>query len=132
MGIIKVRVSLMDLRKTRSTQVPSSHAKSKSDVKPQRQQAEASQIQGFVPQTAENTIDLRGIDADQAIERTLNFLDKCLRTAQPFVVLIHGHGSDRLKNAVRAMLKLNCPYNVKFRPGEANEGGDGVTVVSLQ
>ena len=131
-GLIKVRVSLLDLRKTRHVQAEVSQPKPKTAPKTQQSPPESPQNPGFVPQTTANTVDLRGLDGEQAVERTLNFLDKCLRTDQPFAVLIHGHGSDRLKSAIRSMLKTNCPYNVSFRPGEANEGGDGVTVVSLK
>jgi DNA mismatch repair protein MutS2 len=131
-GIIKVRVSLLDLRKTRNSQTDTNQAKTKTHIKHNQVPTVSDQLPGFVPQTPENTLDLRGLDGDQAVERTLNFLDRCLRAEQPFAVIIHGHGGDRLKNAVRYMLKTNCPYNVAFRPGETNEGGDGVTVVSLK
>ena len=54
-----------------------------------------------------------------------------MMSGERYAVIVHGHGSDRLKNSIRDMLRNNCPYNVSFRPGAANEGGDGVTVVAI-
>jgi DNA mismatch repair protein MutS2 len=85
----------------------------------------------FVPQTPRNTLDLRGSDADTAVDRCLNFIDKCMLAGEKFTVIIHGNGSDRLKSAIRSMLRTNCPYHIAFRPGDAGEGGDGVTIVAL-
>jgi dsDNA-specific endonuclease/ATPase MutS2 len=47
-------------------------------------------------------------------------------------VLIHGHGEGTLKAAVRDALRSNCPYDVRFRAGLDQEGGDGVTIVALK
>lgn len=130
-GLIKVRVSLLDLRKTRTRTLASSQHKKVTPRNPIKETLKSDSIPGFIPQTSTNTIDLRGLDPDQAIDKTLTFLDQALRGNQSFVVLIHGHGSDRLKNAIRSMLRTNCPYDVRFRSGEPNEGGDGVTIVGL-
>ena len=134
-GIVKLRVGIQDLRITRGADVPKgeqkgggprSVAKAPSGAKP------AIEALGFVPQTPTNTIDLRGMDADSAVQKALNFIDKALLRGESAVVLVHGHGSDRLKLAIRHMLKSDCPYDVAFRAGEGNEGGDGVTVVALR
>jgi DNA mismatch repair protein MutS2 len=47
------------------------------------------------------------------------------------LTLIHGHGTGALKRAIRAHLP-NLSYELRFRPGSRNEGGDGVTVVELE
>lgn len=131
-GLIKVRVSLLDLRKTRgpaSNPADSIQGKSHTKLHPKKDEIKTPP---FVPQTKSNTLDVRGSGPEHAVEQTLNFIDRCLRNAEPFGVIIHGHGSDRLKMAIRSMLKDKCPYDVTFRPGEPNEGGDGVTIVSLE
>ena len=132
-GIIKVRVGLLDLRKTRASDKPAQN-----NVKQQKQNSAVHnaatgrpEIPDFVPQTPRNTLDIRGADADTAVEKSLNFIDKCMLTGEKFIVIIHGHGSDRLKTSIRGMLRGNCPYDVAFRAGEAGEGGDGVTVIAI-
>lgn len=45
--------------------------------------------------------------------------------------IIHGHGTGRLRAALREYLKAS-PYVVAFRPGDRAEGGDGVTIVELR
>src|SRR5690606_1265491 len=83
----------------------------------------------FTPQTGTNSIDLRGKDVDDAIRATLDFLDRSLMRGEESVILIHGHGTGALQNALRHALRTSCPYDVRFRPGIDQEGGDGVTVV---
>ena len=48
-----------------------------------------------------------------------------------FLRLIHGHGTGRLKTAIRDYLR-ESPYVASFRSGERAEGGDGVTIVKLK
>jgi DNA mismatch repair protein MutS2 len=94
-----------------------------------REAADGKEIPGVL-QTLENTIDLRGLKVDEAISKLENDLDRMMRRNIKTAVIIHGHGTGALKQAVRAQLKLS--YYVKnSRAGEYREGGDGVTVVSL-
>lgn len=90
------------------------------------------EIPGLVLQTPTNTVDVRGLDADTATSRTLDFIDKALLRGEGAIVVVHGHGTDKLKNTIRRYLRGNCPYNIAFRVGELQEGGDGVTVVALK
>ena len=46
------------------------------------------------------------------------------------VLLIHGHGTGRLKAGIRGWLKESV-YVAAFRPGGEGEGRDGVTVAAL-
>ncbi|HXK66207.1 MAG TPA: Smr/MutS family protein, partial [Spirochaetota bacterium] len=46
-------------------------------------------------------------------------------------VVIHGHGTGSLKKAVRDYVKHSF-YAKNFRPGEPEEGGDGVTIIQLR
>ncbi len=59
------------------------------------------------------------------------FLDRSLLASLSEVRIIHGHGSGRLRAAVRQHLKSH-PAVACQRPGRAREGGDGATIASLR
>jgi len=76
-------------------------------------------------------LDLRGKTADEALELTVSALDRAALAGVPVLRIIHGHGTGRLKAALRGYLK-DSPYVGTFRAGERPEGGDGVTIVELK
>lgn len=84
-----------------------------------------------VPQTSANTVDLRGLRVDEAIEKLDMFLDAAYLSRQEGVFIIHGHGTGALKRAVRGFLP-DSKYVRDFRAGERGEGGDGVTLAYLR
>ncbi len=81
--------------------------------------------------TAPARIDLRGMRTDDALRELRDALDRAYRTDANEVTVVHGHGTGALKKAVREELGSSS-YVASFRPGEAPEGGDGVTVVALR
>ncbi len=83
-----------------------------------------------VPQTDRNTVDLRGLRVEEALERIDLFLDAAYLERLEGVFIIHGHGTGALKRAVRGFLP-GSRYVRRFRPGERGEGGDGVTVAYI-
>ncbi len=78
-----------------------------------------------------NTLDLRGQRADEAADAVDKFLDDLFGAGEPAAFIIHGHGTGALRAAVRDYL-ASSPYPRAFRAGTPEEGGDGVTVVSLR
>jgi DNA mismatch repair protein MutS2 len=46
------------------------------------------------------------------------------------VFLLHGHGTGALRDAIRKEL-ARSPYVARFRGGDPDQGGEGVTVVWL-
>lgn len=135
-GRMKVKVSMADLEPMKSTPpakskqfgiMPSRHARTGSlNAKAQR----AAQDPVFV-RTDFNTLDLRGLRVDEALQKVETFIDTgYLQHVSPLMI-IHGHGTGAIKSAVRAFLS-NCSYKNEFRPGETYEGGDGVTVVNFK
>ena len=85
---------------------------------------------GFVLSGRENTLDLRGLRLAVALTRVEEFCDMSVMKYVSPVVLIHGHGTGKLKSGVRDWLKASS-YVAGFRPGAGGEGWDGVTVVAL-
>jgi len=79
---------------------------------------------------AEALVDVRGKAADEAIEAVVAGLDRAALAGSPRIRIVHGHGTGRLRAAVREYLKTS-PYVRATRPGERAEGGDGVTIVDM-
>lgn len=82
-------------------------------------------------QTSENTVDLRGLRAHEAIAMAEQFLDRSLGAGRKVAFLIHGHGTGALRDGLRDALRTSRVVE-KMRPGGPSEGGDGVTVVWLR
>ncbi|HEV8238539.1 MAG TPA: Smr/MutS family protein [Thermoanaerobaculia bacterium] len=74
---------------------------------------------------------LIGERVEPALERIDAYLDEALHAGRDEVRVVHGHGSGRLRNAVREHLKSHRAV-ATWRPGEDNEGGNGATVVRLR
>ena len=79
----------------------------------------------------QTVVDVRGQAADDALDHVVAMLDRAVLDGAPFLRIIHGHGTGRLKAALREYLK-DSPYVAQFRPGDRSEGGDGVTVVKVR
>lgn len=75
-------------------------------------------------------IDLRGFRIDEAIADLEVFLDKASMVGLSPIEIVHGHGTGQLRIAIRDYLS-DSPYVAKFRQGEDNEGGNGVTIVDI-
>ena len=75
-------------------------------------------------------IDLRGLPVDEALDALDRHLDSAYLAGMPFVRVIHGKGTGRLRQAVRRALRENT-YAAGFDAGKDGEGGEGVTVVRL-
>lgn len=82
-------------------------------------------IDDFIPK-----IDLHGNTVEDALELLDRFLDRAVLSSVMEVTVIHGHGSGKLKNAVRQHL-MTSPYVAKHHAGGPWDGGDAVTVVIL-
>jgi DNA mismatch repair protein MutS2 len=76
-------------------------------------------------------LDLRGQRADEALEALDRYLDSAYLAGLPFVRIIHGKGTGRLRDVVRQALGVN-PHVRSYEPGSQQEGGDGVTVAKLK
>jgi DNA mismatch repair protein MutS2 len=75
-------------------------------------------------------LDIRGRRVDEALDELEKRLDAAFLAGMPFVRVIHGKGTGKLRTAIREALKSN-EYVASFEPGHQNEGGDGVTMVKL-
>jgi DNA mismatch repair protein MutS2 len=75
-------------------------------------------------------LDLRGNLADDAIDSLNRFIESAYLADMPFVRIIHGKGTGRLRQVVREALS-NSNYIDRWESGLDSEGGEGVTVAFL-
>jgi DNA mismatch repair protein MutS2 len=75
-------------------------------------------------------LDLIGQRVEPALAELERYLDQAALAGMGEVRIIHGHGSGRLRRAVREALDVH-PSAESHRPGGSGEGGDGATVVKL-
>ena len=81
-------------------------------------------------ETPRMEIDLRGQRADDALDALANYLDAVFLAGMPFVRIIHGKGTGKLRQSVREAL-AHHPHVKSFESGGDKEGGEGVTVAKL-
>jgi DNA mismatch repair protein MutS2 len=81
--------------------------------------------------SAAQEIKLLGQRVEPALRELDAYLDQALLSPLEEVRVIHGHGTGRLRDAVRRHLRQH-PAVAAQRPGNPDEGGDGATVVRLQ
>ena len=76
-------------------------------------------------------VDVRGQTAEEAIYNIDNFCDDALMKGQEKVKVIHGHGTQVLKKAIRKHL-ARVEYSERWQSGGDTDGGDGVTWIYLK
>lgn len=78
----------------------------------------------------DRSLDLRGKTSDEAVEELEMALDNAVRGGEDRIKVIHGHGTEAVKKAVRTYLSRSV-YVKKWKAGGPDSGGDGVTWVEL-
>ena len=76
-------------------------------------------------------LDLRGQTCHEAWEEVDKYLDDAYLANMKTVRIIHGKGTGALRRFLRDELPIH-PKVVSIRPGGPGEGGDGVTVVTME
>ncbi len=125
-GRLRMRARLTDLRLPNEEPLPVVEAKPKAKPKTE------------MPKPARETsapvgleIDLRGERAEDALDRLDRYLADAYNSSLPFVRVIHGKGTGRLRQVIREALRGNTMVD-RFDSGMDNEGGEGVTVVHIK
>lgn len=114
MGIIKMKLPLEDLEKTKKT-------KSEPTKMIKRENRQSIKME----------LDLRGYRYDEAMVAIDQYLDQAVLSNYEQVYIIHGKGTGALQKGVQNHLKRH--KNVaSYRNGMPSEGGFGVTVVEIK
>jgi len=116
-GIMKISVKLEELRASKETA--------------EGTKKRSSRTVNLNLKAVPTSIDLRGMDAEEALFKTDKYLDEAYMGGLSEVTIIHGKGTGVLRNSISDMLKRH-PHVKKYRLGEYGEGGTGVTVAELK
>lgn len=76
-------------------------------------------------------IDLRGMNADEAIAELETYMDRAMLTGYHEIYIIHGKGTMVLRKKIHEYLRTS-KYVTEFKDANQNEGGVGCTVVTLK
>jgi DNA mismatch repair protein MutS2 len=82
-------------------------------------------------QSASTELHLRAMRAEDAIEELERFLDDAVLAGIPQLRIVHGKGEGILRKITQDVLRRNRNVE-RYRDGEANEGGHGVTIAYLK
>jgi len=75
-------------------------------------------------------IDLRGQTVDEALVRLDSYLDNAAMAALPWVRIVHGKGTGKLRQEVRRFIQGH-PLVTSYESAPKNEGGEGATIAHL-
>ncbi len=125
-GSFRLRVALRDLE----MRAPSNRGQQPQGAKAQRRQQQSRAISLPSVQSPGMEIDLRGNSVEEMMPLLDKYIDDAYMSGLPSIRIIHGKGTGTLRRVVRDELR-NHPLVKQYRTGEANEGGDGVTVALL-
>jgi DNA mismatch repair protein MutS2 len=123
-GSLRVRVKLSDLQKPSTFGLPAASP----DIRVPFPAEDAGRAP--VAQSPGMEISLRGKLVEDGLDDLDKYLERAYGAGLPFVRIIHGKGTGRMRDAVRKALKDN-PYVRSYEEANENEGGAGVTVARL-
>ena len=118
-GMLKTRVKLSDIMIVE---------KKKKEIKPQRSVYRTS---SRADSDVTTELDLRGQDAEEALQNLGIFIDKAVLNGMNEIRIIHGKGMGVLRRTVNDALKHH-PNILEYRLGRYGEGEDGVTIAKLK
>ncbi len=119
-GIMKVSINVNDLM---CLETPPPEEKSKGGRYGSLYKAKAQNIS--------ISVNVQGENLDDALMDVEKYLDDAYMAGLHEVTVIHGRGEGILKEGLRRMMRKN-KHVASFRKGNYNEGGDGVTIVTLK
>lgn len=127
-GTIRVRAKLSDLvRRSGESSVQKAEGGGQK-VESGKQKAEGGRQKSTASPGME--VDLRGLMSEDALDKMERYLEQAYLAGLPWVRIIHGKGTGRLRQAVREALRGHA-YVKSFEEGGDKEGGEGVTVAKL-
>ena len=125
-GTLRVRARFSDLQRKAGEAAVEKRKPKTADREPPNLQPAAFHLKS----SPGMEISLRGKLVEDGLNELDQYLEKAYSAGLPFVRIVHGKGTGRMREAVRAALK-DSPYVKSFEEAHENEGGAGVTVARL-
>jgi len=126
-GPLKVRRPLSDLLPLRGkVKEAPGFARSRIEKIAAAEEAAPGAVRGV-----ERRLDVRGLRVDELLREVERFLDRLYADGEADCLILHGHGTGALKQALRDHLSAS-PYVATFRAGDRHEGGDAATVIAFR
>jgi DNA mismatch repair protein MutS2 len=126
-GNLRVRSRLGELEPVSGQEMATQHRREVSQLVA-RSTTVSSKIEP--PKSPGIELQLRGMRIEEAMQALDDYLDAAYLAGLPFVRIIHGKGTGKLRQAVRAALEQH-PQVSSYEPGSDNEGGEGVTIAKF-
>jgi DNA mismatch repair protein MutS2 len=125
-GPLKVRRPVSDLLPLRGKAKAAGLARTRAEKLAAAEGARPGEVR-----SSQRRLDVRGLRVEELLREVDRFLDGLYREGEAEALVVHGHGTGALKQALRDHLSAS-PYVASFRPGDQHEGMDAVTVVALR
>jgi DNA mismatch repair protein MutS2 len=125
-GPLKIRRPVADLVPLRGKAKDATLGKSRTE-----KLAAAAEARPAAARSPDRRLDVRGMRVEELLREVERFLDQRYAEGEAECLILHGHGTGALKQALRDHLSAS-PYVGDFRPGDRHEGGDAVTVVMFR
>ncbi len=122
-GVLRVRARLSDI--TRKTQAEEPEAAPVVEVK------QVGRLNLPAVDSPGVELDIRGQRVEEALESLQRYLERAYMAGLPYVRIIHGKGTGKLRQAIRDVVRQS-PHVARWEAGGETEGGDGVTVAMLR
>jgi DNA mismatch repair protein MutS2 len=122
-GMLRIRARLSDVVR-----------KGEPEPEPKAKAAKSKSGRITLPTTPDSPgveFDMRGQRVDEGLDALDHYLERAYLAGLPYVRIIHGKGTGRLRESVRRALGRN-PHVSRFEGGGRTEGGEGVTVAHLK
>lgn len=120
-GVLRIRARLAELELKRKEPA----------VSPRKQPDDTSRSIIRQHESPGIELDMRGQRAEDALAALDNYLERAYLAKLPWVRIIHGKGTGKLRTVVREALSQH-PHVTSYENGKHTEGGDGVTVAKLR
>lgn len=117
-GIMKITANIEGLERARSEVEEETEIRTRHIIKSKAR-------------NVDTEIDLRGKNLGEALMDVDKYIDDAYIAGLKQIEIIHGKGTGILRSGITSYLK-NHTHVASYRLGEFNEGGDGVTIVTLK
>jgi DNA mismatch repair protein MutS2 len=127
---VEVQIGMLRIRARLSDVVRKGEAEVSTESKPKKERMGKLTLPTAVESPGVE-LDIRGHRVDEGLDALDRYLERAYLAGLPFVRIIHGKGTGRLRDSVREALAMN-PHISSYENGGRTEGGDGVTVARLK